>query len=143
MTWVVAANSNTCCIYLFNNKPLTLNLIKEISHQEFRLKKSEYLTSDKPGRYQTDGTTGGAYSPHTDPKDVEIDNFSREIALVLNQGRNSDEYDKLIIIMPPEIIGAFFQHINPHVKNLIKKEIQKNLMHLSQHELLDYLHKEL
>ena len=139
MTWIVAANTNKCCIYHFDKNPKTVSLLKEINHSENRLKKSDYLTSDKPGRYQTDGSAGGTYSPHTDPKAAEVDSFAREIAHELNHGRNVQAYKNLIIITPSHMNGLLHQHLDKHVNELIISEIQKDVMTLSHHELLAFL----
>lgn len=139
MTWIVTANSNLCRIYHFDKNPEKIDLIKEINHPENKLKKREMLTTDRPGHYQTDGSARGAYSPHSDPKAVEVDSFSREIALELNHGRDANAYSTLILVTPPHMNGLLAEHLNKHVKKLIKKEIQKDVMHLSHIEFLEFI----
>ena len=141
MTWIVTANSNQCCIYQLGKNVDNATLIKEINHAENKLKKGDHLTSDKPGRYQTDGAAGGSYSPHTDPKTVEVANFAREIAHELNSGRTANAYQHLVIITSPHMNGLLHQHLDKHVKALIINEIQKDVMPLSPHELIDFLKK--
>lgn len=139
MIWIVTANSNMCRFYHFDKHEVKIDLLKELTHPTNKLKKSDYLTSDKPGHYNTDGSGGGSYSPHTDPKTVEIDNFAREIAHELNHGRNSNAYNHLIIITAPHMNGLIFKHLNKHVKTLVTQEIQKDVMSLAHHELLSFL----
>lgn len=143
MIWVVTANSNMCRIYHFDKHPKKITLLKEINHPENKLKKSDYLTSDRPGRYHTDNSAGGAYSPHSDPKEVAIDSFSREIANELNSGRNTNAYKNLIVVADPHMQGLLFKHLDKHVKDLITNEIQKDIMQLTEHELLQFLGKNL
>lgn len=139
MTWVTVANSNSCRIYCYQKKPSQFILLKEISHPEIKLKKSDYLTSDKPGHYQTNSTARGAYSPHMDPKEAEINRFYHEIAEELDQGRKNNLYKDLIIITPPEMKGLLLKHINKHVADLITKSINKDFQHLSDKEILTFL----
>lgn len=139
MIWVINTNTNQCRIYNYDKTPAKLTLIKEIIHPENRMKKSEYLTSDKPGRYRASNSAQGTYSQDTDPKDVAIDNFAREIAKELNHGRTSKTFEKLILITPPHMEGLLQHHLDKHVKNLVVHNIQKDLLHLSDHELLEYL----
>lgn len=139
MIWVVAANSVTCRIYHYDKHPAKLTLIKEIFHPENRLKKEDYLTSDKPGHYQGGDASRGAFSPRTDPKDVEIDNFAREIAKELEQGRKTGAYEKFIIMTTPHMDGLIFSHTDKHVKKLIANNIQKDPQNFSQHDLLNYI----
>ncbi|WP_454784640.1 host attachment protein [Legionella sp. WA2024007413] len=140
MKWIVTANTNNCRIYEYQED--ALNLLKEISRPENKLKDSELVT-DKPGRYNSSYSKGGGgvYDPHTEIEDVQDNNFSREIALELNEARNKNLYKELVIVMPAQIEGLFSKHLNKNATDLIKLKIQKNLMHLSDKELFDYLHE--
>lgn len=138
LIWVVNTNSNTCRIYNYKKKPGQLALFKEILHPENKLRDLD-LTSDKPGHYKANGSAHGTYSQSSDPKEIKIDNFSREIAKELDHGRNSHAYNNLIVIAPPHMNGLLFQHINKLVKNLVSHNIEKDLIHLPDHELLSFL----
>lgn len=137
MIWVIMSDATTCKIYEFN-QPDHLSLIKEIYHPENKLRDIE-LTADKPGHYKTSGGARGAYTQSSDPKAIKVDEFSREIAKELDHGRNNHAYKKLIIISPPHTSGLLFQHLNKHVKDLVINNIHKDLLHLSDHELLSFL----
>ncbi len=139
-TWVVTTDTNTCRIYHYKKKPRELTLLKEIQHPENKLRDID-LTSGKPGHYKSSGSAHGAYSQPSDPKEIKITDFSREIAKELDHGRNMHAYEKLIVIAPPHMNGLLFQHINKHVKNLITHCIEKDLLHLDDHKLLDFLHE--
>lgn len=138
MILILNANSNTCRLYEYHRKPVSLTLIKEICHPEARLKKSEYLTSDRPGHYHAGGAARGSFSLG-DPKEVEFENFSREIARELDAHRTKNEIDKLVIITTPHMNGLLNQHLNSHLQSLVTHNIQKDLIGLSEHELLTYL----
>jgi protein required for attachment to host cells len=139
MLWIVTANSSQCSIYRCAHRGSSLTLLKEFTHPEMRLKKSEYLTSDKTGHYKTDISARGAYEPHTDPKEVEMTHFCHEIANELDRGRNDHEYKELIIIAPPHMNGLLFQTLNKHVKELIGNKIQKDIQNFTQPELVNFL----
>ena len=141
MILVVTANSNDCRIYHYDRHPAKLPLLSEISHPENKLNTGD-LTADRAGHYQAGATSGrGAYSPRMDAKEIEVENFSREIANVLNKERNGNEYKKLILIAPSHMSGLLNQHLDKHVKELIVNQIQKDLQHLKAHELLEYLNE--
>jgi len=141
MIWIVVGDSNHCRVYSYQKKPVSLFLLKEIIHDEFRLKKGDFLTTDRPGHYKTKDSGGGAYSPHTDPKEVEFIHFSKEIAEFLDQGRKKNFYNQLIIIAPPHINGLLLQHLNKNVKKLLKNTIKKDYLHTTDQELLTYLYE--
>lgn len=140
MILVINTNTNDCKIYHYDKHPAQLTLVKEISHPDNKLKNGD-LTSDKEGHYKATQAGRGAYSPHTDAKEVEIINFSKEIAQDLNQRRNENELERLILIAPPHMYGLISQHLNKHVMSLVSNHIQKDLIHLKEHELLDFLKK--
>jgi protein required for attachment to host cells len=139
MIWVINTNSNLCRIYNYHKVPAKLTLLKELKHPEARAKSSDYLTSDKPGKYIAADAAHGSYSPHTDPKTVEIEKFSREIAGELDHGRKVNSFEKLIIITPPHMSGLLLNHLDKHVKERVTHKFHKDLLHLSEKELLDYL----
>ena len=138
MIWIMNSNSNVCRIYALNKKNAELILVKELQHPENKLKSSD-LTSDKPGRYQSSHTARGAYTQPSQPREIKVDNFYREIAKELDQGRCNQSYDELVIIAPPHLNGLLFQHLDKHVKDLIINNIKKDLLHLSDHELIKFL----
>ena len=139
MIWVATANTNAYRIYNYNKNHSQLSILKEINHPEFKLKMSDSLTTDRPGHFQVGTSARSAYSPHMDAKEVEIDNFSRELAEELNKGRNANSYEKLIIITPPHMSGLIFHHLNKHVKDLVINNIQKDILHLNDREVLEFL----
>lgn len=136
--WVVNTDSNTCKIYQYRKHPDQLTLLKEIRHPENKLRDTD-LTSDKPGHYKSSNTAHGAYSQPSDPKEIKIDAFTREIAKELDHGRNTQSYTNLILIASPHMCGLLSQHINKHVLDLVAHKIEKDLIHLPDHELLTYL----
>lgn len=136
--WVVLADTNTCRIYNYRRRPEHLSLVKEILHPENKLKDKD-LTSDKPGHYVAGDLGHGAYSQPSDPKEIRIDNFSREIAKALDHGRATNAYDELIVITAPHMNGLLFQHANKHVKDLVAHVIEKDVVYLKDKELLDFL----
>jgi len=140
MILVINTNTNDCKIYHYDKHPAQLTLVKEISHPDNKLKNGD-LTSDKEGHYKANQSGRGAYSPRTEAKEVEIINFSKEIADDLNQRRNANELERLILIAPPHMYGLISQHLNKHVMSLVSNHIQKDLIHLKEHELLDFLKK--
>lgn len=137
-TWVLVSNTNCCRLYKYDKNPGHLTLLKELNHPENKLRDID-LVADRPGHYSSSGDARGAFTQPNDPKEIKIDDFSREIAKELDHCRNS--YSKLIIIAPPRMDGLIHKHLNKHVDNLVSHDIKKDLMHLKEKELLAYLHE--
>ncbi|HHF7368096.1 TPA: host attachment protein [Legionella bozemanae] len=141
-TWILTADTSTCRIYKSTTKPYQFSLVKELSHPEAKLRDIE-MTSSKPGRFNTGTTTQGTYTQQSDPKEIENDNFAREIAEELDNGRNNHDYDRLIIVAPPHMNGLLLQHTNKHINNLITYNIKNDVIHLTEQKLSDFLREHL
>jgi protein required for attachment to host cells len=141
MTWVLLMNSNEYRIFSFSKKNKTLSLIKESHHPENK-GRNEDLVSDRPGHYNTNNSAGGAYAQHTDPKEVKVDQFVHEIGKALDDARNHQQFEKLIIIAPPKTYGQLSQHLNKNVEKMVTQHIQKDLVFFKEHELLNFLLEE-
>lgn len=140
MKWIMVANSNDCRIYEYDKNIKKLTLIDEINHPENKLKVHDFVT-DHSGHYKSGGANRGSYEPEVNLRDTAIDNFAREMATRLNVGRTKNAYDDLTLLMPPVMEGLLTKHLNKHIVSSIHNIIQKNLMHLSEHELKKYLCK--
>jgi len=139
MTWIIIANTNQCQIY--DHKAAKLNLLRTVSHPENKLKSSE-LGTDRPGHYQVSGTSRGAYSPRHDVHEIKISDFAREIAQYLNSSYHKHQFSRLVFIMPAQIEGHILPHLDKQVDEKIKQRIQKNIIHLPEHELLAFLNEQ-
>jgi protein required for attachment to host cells len=115
MIWVVNYNAVACHIYSYDRNLPVIRLVKEI----------------------TDPRNRG----HKDPKEVEVDHFSKEVADLLEHGRTNHEYDELVVIGPPHMNGLLFKHVTKSVKELVTQEIQKDFQNYTAKELLEYLKK--
>jgi len=142
MKWIMVANSNDCRIYEYDHDVKDLTLVDEINHPENRLREHN-LRPDRPGQYKSREANRGSYAPEIGALDIAIDDFAREMAERLDTGRNQHAYDDLTLLMPAAMEGLLLKHLNKNVAGSVHHIIQKNLMHLSEHELKKYLCKAL
>lgn len=138
MKWLVNTDTNLCRIYQYTTQPRELKLLNEIKHPENK-ERNQDLVTDRPGHYSTNTTTRGSYSPETEPKEIQIDKFAKEIADILENGRVHQLYNQLIIIALPHMNGLLHQHFNKHVQELVIHKITKDFIHVTDRELLDIL----
>lgn len=140
--WVVVADGNLARIYTqdINSHKEPLKLLHTLEHPESKKRDSE-LVSDRPGHYQSRGTSHGAYVPRSDPKENEIDRFAQEIANHLDQGRVQNQFEQLFIFAEPHFYGLMGMHLNKYLKDMVKKVVQKDYMHLNETELRDEINK--
>ena len=134
LTWVLITDTNSARIYQRSGSRSKLERVKEFSHPENRLKDSEFC-SDRLGRYKGNDVGHGAFSPDSDPKEVKIDQFAAELADSLNQGRNNNAFEALIVVAPPRMNGLLFKHLNKHVVDLVEHRIEKDWVRCPDSEL--------
>ncbi len=140
--WVVVADSHLAKIYThdINGHREPLKLLHTLEHPESKLRDQD-LVSDLPGHFKTSGTSRGAFSPRTEPKEVEIDKFALQIANLLDQGRVQNQFKNLFIFADPRFYGMMGTHMTKHVKDMIKKVVHKDYTHLTENQLQDEILK--
>jgi len=138
-TWVVVADSSNCRIYEFSKSPRKLHLIKEILHPDILLKDSDYM-SDKQGNFRHGGGSGhGTFLANADPKKTKIQQFSKEIASLLEHDRKTNAFEHLILISPPHMNGLIQQQFSKHLKRFLDLSIGKSATHLKSPQLIDFV----
>lgn len=138
MHWVLVADSTSCKLYAFSRKPQELTLLKTLENPEGKLKKED-IVSDRPGHYNTRTSARGAYQPASDPKEVVITQFLREVCDMLNSGRTHNAYNELTIIAADRVYGRLIQLLDKNVVQRISHHINKDLSFMKPHELLPLL----
>ncbi|MGM0595370.1 MAG: host attachment protein [Pseudomonadota bacterium] len=142
-TWLLVANASRARLFETQSKPKTLKPLKEYLHPLSR-EKGEELASDRPGHFQGDaqggeGSTHGAFSEPTNPKEYEHDRFAMELARELNDGRTQNRFGNLIIVASPHFHGLLNQHLNEHVAKMVGNHINKDYTDLDEKKLLETL----
>lgn len=129
MIWVIAANAIACRIFLYGRSPSRLIMIREIYHPENRLKKHDFLSDG--GRE--------VMVPHTDPKEVELDNFARDIGHDIMHGRKTHAFEKLIFLTTPHMLGLISSHLDKLTRGMVLNTIKKDPQYFSASQIVDIL----
>jgi len=136
--WVVVANSTSATVYKSENGSKIVEHQK-FNHTEGHLADRE-LTSDKRGRSTQRGVYGtDTMQDTTTPHAKEAMLFAHEIALFLEKGFTSKEFERLYIIAKAPFLGHLRQELNPNTAKLVEAEINKDLHDLSPEKLREYL----
>ena len=134
--WILVADGERA--KFLTQEDATLVPVYETHHAEEDVSVHKDNDAHKPGRVGKGGALGlHAYPSHKDWHRFEKDLFAAEIAKIINH--DVEDFDSLIIIAPPLILGDLRKHISPQVKNKVVHEVNKDLTKVPLDELLEYV----
>lgn len=138
--WILVADTVQAKVYTTPNtegNPIHLKLEADLEHPE-GAKKNQDLVSDRPGHYQTGHSAGGSYG-ESNPKEVEDDKFARHIACFLEEARNANKVESLIVIAAPHFFGLIEKYLSKSLHALTERVLHKHYTELSIPELEEAL----
>lgn len=139
-TWVVVADGAHARIFL-NEGPGT-GLVPALDHNLVgnRLQSHE-MGSDRPGvSFSSAGPGRRAMSPPTDPHEHAEHTFIKRVAKAIKEGLDAHAFEQLVLVAPPKALGDLRDSIDPQAAKLIKADLNKDLTHLTPHQLGEHLH---
>jgi protein required for attachment to host cells len=133
-TWVVVADGSRARIYTWEGGPQTPLLVQELESSMARIH-SHDLGSTKPhGIFELNQPQS-----KVDLHKKEEERFSQEIAALLNRGVEDHVIHSIILIAPPKFLSFLRQGIDKNTSQCLVKEIHKDLTHMHEHHLKEYL----
>jgi protein required for attachment to host cells len=138
ITWILVANASAAYLYANYGPKKGLRKLKEFRHEASR-EKGQDLVSDRPGLNRSLGNGRGAYIPATDPKQHEAQNFACQLARELEQGRITNSYQRLILVVSAPFIGLVNGNLGRNVRNLVSDTFEKDYTKTSEKYLTKHL----
>lgn len=136
--WVLVANASSARIFRLENMQ-TLVELQAFVHPESRLHEQD-LTESTPGRdFASTGNRRHAMEPKTTHKDHEYALFAKSLSDHLDTARMKHDFTELTVIASPSFLGILRTAMSPATTSLVKKEINKDLVHLSTNEILEHI----
>jgi protein required for attachment to host cells len=79
--------------------------------------------------YQQKSTPKSLFEPHSQASEVEYAEAAKSACKILEEKvQNNRDYNKLIIVAEPKMLGSLRSHMSNSLKKLLYKEISKNLI---------------
>ena len=143
-TWILVCDASRAHLYREEPKGRGFTLLESMEHEDSRARVRD-LMADAQGRKPNGNPHGmgntsppgtalnGNYlgrpgaAPDTDPKAVEAQKFARELAGRLEKGLVEHEYDKLVLIAPPQFLGLLKNTVGTQVSKHLEDTINKDL----------------
>jgi protein required for attachment to host cells len=133
--WILSANSSQATIYTASSPIAPLAALETLSHPEARVKQME-LTSDRPGRtFDSFGAGRHAKGQEVEPKEQELIRFAKTIAERLEQGRIAKDFERLVVVAAPALLGLLRSHFAAPLKSRVSLEVDKDYTALRADEL--------
>ncbi|MBM3633217.1 MAG: host attachment protein [Alphaproteobacteria bacterium] len=138
MNWILLADGGNARVM---ERVAPFGKLKEIFHLSHTHKASHELGNDKPGRsFESASPARHAYEPHSDPHELQKDNFAKEIVSMLKEAFQTQKFDELSIVSPPHMLGLLRSHLsNTPVHSRITKESDKNMLGMALEQIQDYI----
>jgi len=126
-TWVVVADSGRADFYVRHQRLSPMESVRSITNPNARMKEQD-LSSDSPGRaFDSKGSGRHAMEPGQSGKEHMRENFARRIADELGAGRIANEYQHLVIVAGPKLLGDIRGKLSHATGQLVTVEIDKEM----------------
>jgi len=138
--WVVVCDGRKALFLENKGDEVYPNLSMRETHEQENEKTSEQGT-DRPGRFADASAHGRSAVEQTDWHDQAERAFLRKIAERLEEAVRKKETESLIIVAAPRALGVLRQLYSHGVKEVLRTEIDKDMVNVPVHEIESRLAK--
>lgn len=140
-TWIVVADAARARIYATDHELAGWASVRDLVHPESRVAPGD-LVSDTQGPQARRGPRSGPTFP-VDAHDQERERFAGELAGALHDALVQGEYDDLVLVAPPQMMGWLRARMDKGVADRVKVEITKDYSRQPAHEVRSHVRDEL
>jgi protein required for attachment to host cells len=161
-TWIISANAGRARIFSEADPAEPLMEVEDMINDAVRMRESE-TERDKSGvtaagssGHNIGGTQGVGFAhngkvgapnkqyepPHT-PAELESEKFAKDISHYLLDAHREGRFQQLVISASPQFLGALRSFLDPHIKPLIKLEVNKDYTHSNPQQLREQIREQL
>jgi len=142
-SWVLVADGGRARVLDVVDRPRRVTVISNVDRADSHLP-SHSMGDDRPGRvHESHGAARHAIEPRVDPHKEGERRFAVRLAEMLDEQRAHNRFEKLIVVVPPVMLGQLRVAFSARVKGAIVAEIAKDLTKLPDSEVVRHLEVEL
>ena len=153
-TWTIAANAGRARIFSDADKGQALQEVDDLVNPGAQQRVLDIVTDKMSPRSAQNsghnigggqgggfqhaapaGAQGNDYQPAVTPSEHEAQKFANDISQYLQQAHQAGRFQQLVIAASPEFLGVLRDKIDPQIKALIKREVNKDYTHSNGQEL--------
>ena len=124
ITWILSAQRAEARVYVHSGPGKGLSLVKEIQHEEGRLRDGD-VNADRPGRARDSHGRRHAMSPAEAPHERIAAGFARELAKQLSQHRARGDFDQVLLVAAPHMLGLIREALDAPTRKSVGGSIDK------------------
>lgn len=136
-TWILVADRAKARLFAINEEDHSIAEIEDFLNPEGRGREP---AQDRPPRtHDRFGNNRHAIEPRTSPQEKAIEFFAHELDAVLERGRTGHRFRDLVLIAPPQFLGALNAALDAKVRACVSAELPKDLTGADALEILSHL----
>ncbi len=137
-TWIVIADGTKAHIFVNEGPNKGVQFVPGTDfRQEIPLNRDIY--SDRPGRTHESASPARSAIEPPDAQALEKSRFVQRIVAFLKEKQQAKEFDRWVLVAPPEILGDFRQYLSQGLKTTLIGELPKDLTKIPTTEIPSYL----
>ena len=140
-TWILVAHHAGARVFESRGPGKGIDLVETIEHPEGRMRDRD-IDSDRPGRsFRKDSgdPRRAAMSRKEGPHDRAVSNFARALTDKLQQARMENQYERLVLVAPPRLLGLLRSSLDGPTAQLVVGSLDKDLASSKEAELIEHL----
>jgi protein required for attachment to host cells len=138
LTWVAVADGGKAMI-LVNDGSDSAPLLSVLSKEELDNPVARKQGEDRPGRRPDTGTGQRSAMEETDWHELGEEKFVRGFAERLNRAASAGRFDRLVLAVPPRVLGQLRKDLSTAAAGCIAAEIGNDLTGLPVGEIERHL----
>jgi len=135
--WIVVADRSRARLFRAE-APRSIVETEDHANPDGRARERD-LVSDRPSRMPEMPAHARGALDSPSPEEHAAMQFARMLCDRLELGRTAGDYDRLVVIAPPEFLGMLRQAAGVHLRRSTVLEIGKNLTERSSEDIRAYL----
>ena len=141
-TWVLIADGEKA-LFLCNKTDGEDPFLEVVREEQQENPPNREQAANRPGRFNDGPSAHRSAVDDTDWHQLAKDRFAADLADILYQKAHKGEFDRLVLVAPPNTLGELRQEIHHEVASKVIGEISKTLTNHPIDEIESILVKEL